>query len=140
NLSLAIASLKDDLTPPKDTRRWTGIAVSADTLQPVGLPEGFEVRVDNLLVLFNSASGDDGATPTPTEATPLDWSVLYPDDTDALNALSGETALSVSGDITIDLDGFVLLAGGFAVTKTTPSVDLLGEGAEEQVDLLRIDL
>src|SRR6266850_877665 len=48
-------------------------------------------------------------------------------------------AITVSGDITIDLDGYVLLAGGFAVNKSTPSVDLLGDGVVD-VDLLRIDL
>ena len=135
NLSLAIAKVTDATST--DTRRWLGVVASADSLGPAGLPTGFELHVDNLSVLLNSASGDDGAG---TAATPLDWSVLYPNATDALNALRGETALSVSGDITIDLDGYVLLAGGFAVTKTTPSVDLVGDSAEEQVELLRIDL
>ena len=136
NLSLAIASVTDATLP--DTRRWTGVVASADGLEPVGLPAGFELQVRNLEVLFNTASGDDGAG---TQAQPIDWSVLYTHEADALNTLNGDTALSVSGDITIDLGGYVLVAGEFAVSKTTPTdVDLTAVLLDVDVDLLRIDL
>ena len=107
---------RDAGDPATDTRRWLGIVASADSLGPEGLPEGFVLQVDNLLVRFNSASGDDG-TAAAEVAVPIDWSALYTDTTDALNALSGDLQLSVSGQITIDLGGYVLLAGGFAAEQ-----------------------
>ena len=49
--------------------------------------------------------------------------------------------LAVSGDITINLGGYVLVAGEFAVSKTTPTdVDLTADLQDVDVDLLRIDL
>src|SRR5206468_12938024 len=60
------------LTPPTDTRKWTGIAAKADGLSVVGLPSDFDIEVNNLSVLFNTKSGNNGAA-TPVAAAAIDW-------------------------------------------------------------------
>ena len=128
NLSLAIASVTDATPedPATDTRRWLGSLSVPIAWGRKGLPEGFVLQVDNLLVRFNSASGDDGDGRSGLPCR-IDWSALYPDSTDALNALSGDLQLSVSGDLWVDLGGFVQVFGGFAFTKSSMDVTLAGE-------------
>ena len=136
NVSLAIASVSG----ATDKRRWTGIAASADLLSVVGLPSDFTLDVTNLSVLFNQATGNDGANPA-ADPVPINWSALV-DAGDPLNALAASTTLAVSGNLTVNLGGYVLAAGGFDVTKTEEvGVNLGSEnGTSVDVDLLRIDL
>ncbi|MDG1364062.1 MAG: hypothetical protein P8Q54_11370, partial [Akkermansiaceae bacterium] len=138
NLSLAIASVTDATPedPQTDTRRWTGIGVSVGGLGVVGLPNDFTLEAGNLKVLFNTASGDDV---TGDGATRIDWDKLIADTNNPLHGLTADKDLEVTGDITVDLGGYVLAAGSFGVTRSDSNVDLLGSGAVD-VDLLRIDL
>ena len=51
-----------------------------------------------------------------------------------LLALSGDLGLSVSGDLWVDLGGFVQVFGGFALTKSSMDVTLAGETQPTTVD------
>jgi Ca2+-binding RTX toxin-like protein len=136
DLSIAIASL--DNPTAGDTRRWLGFAASASGMGPEGLPDNFDIRVDNLLALSNSASGKDSLNVTPAR---LNWSAIYTDAADPLNALTGATVFSVEGDVTLNLGGYVMVAGGLSVSRTTQTgVDLMDDGVLVDLDLLRIDL
>src|SRR5258705_8413751 len=68
------------------------------------------------------------------------WVVVPNDGTDVVIEGEGGVILSVSGQITIDLGGYVLLAGGFGVSKSSQSGVSLGANGTLDVDLLRIDL
>ena len=125
DLHVAMARIADQ---PSDTRRWTGISASADNMVVVGLPSDFTLRVDNLSVLLNSATG----------ATPLSWDSLIA--TGPLNGLSGSKAFEVSGDLTLNLSGYVMVAGGFSIEKTTPTDVDLGSNGILNIDLLTISL
>ena len=130
NLSLAIATVTD--AAPADTRRWTGIAASANGMNAIGLPTDVTLTLDNLTAQYNTASGTGGSG----TLAPIDWSTLYPDVTDPLHDLTGGPVLSVEGDLTVNLGGYVLAAGHVSINQTT-DVDA---GLDVNVDLLTIDL
>ena len=85
---------------------------------------------------FNTASGNDGAG---HDATRINWSELVAD-TNPLNALDGDLELSVSGDLWVDLNGFVQVFGGFAFTKSSMDVTLAGETEPTTVDVMTFAL
>ncbi len=117
DLHLGIATVMDSGSPAIDTRQWIGIAASADGLTEVGLPNDFEITINDLLVQFNSASGNDGSA-SPMDATEIDWDPLIWSATNPLNDLAGATELAVSGAIRLNLGGYVMVGGSFAIAKT----------------------
>ena len=134
NLALTIATVAN--ASVTDTRRWTGVAVGADAVSLVGLPD-VTMTADNLEVRFNKASGNNGTTPN---TTALDWSLLYPGTDDPMNGLSGSTTLSITADVTLDVDGYVLAAGRLGFSRTSRTGVDLGANGLLDVDLLRFDL
>ncbi|MCX8497180.1 MAG: hypothetical protein ORN51_13450, partial [Akkermansiaceae bacterium] len=146
NLQLAIARVSNPSTstPPTDLRRWTGIAASVASMTPVGLQDNLTLAVASLKVLSNQASGANGAT----QAAPINWSGLVPTGNPLLD-LPTATTLALSGDITLNLAGYVMVAGGFSMVQTNNQMlidgtSLTGAGltgvAIQTIQLTNVDL
>ena len=122
-------------TAANDTRRWTGIAASADSMSVVGLPDTFTVEARDLSVKYNKASGALGAA----MASAIDWSLVVSASANPIRSLTSDSALVVSGLMRFNLGGYVLASGSFVVAKGTA---LVAATTSETVsaDLLTIDL
>jgi hypothetical protein len=134
-LSLAIATVTDPTPsdPPTDRRKWTGLAATVGTITIVGLSDQYTLAANRIQILANWVSNGEQSTPK------ADWSVLFPDPNQPLHDVAPETEYSISGSITVDLNGFVRATGGFTYEKTTlENVDLYGDGKTLGLDLLQI--
>ncbi|MDP1903262.1 MAG: LEPR-XLL domain-containing protein, partial [Pseudomonadota bacterium] len=126
---LALAS--DKLTP---SRSWTALQASAADVAFVGI-DGLTVAADSVDVAINQAASDGSlidwlARPLSVATGPADSLTL------ALDGSRGEL-LRASGNLDLDLFGFVQLSGGFAFEKTTADIRL-DDGSDLTIDLLAI--
>ncbi|MEO0510569.1 MAG: LEPR-XLL domain-containing protein, partial [Verrucomicrobiota bacterium] len=129
NVDLAFALLSDS---SDFSRFWTSLQLSADEVTFSGL-SGVDITANAIDVVVNQMSADgrlvDYATQGLTIATGASSSITFDMDSDR-----GEL-LEASGNMDIDLFGFIALSGSFAIEKSSDSV-LLSDGDTVSVDKL----
>src|SRR5262249_46219049 len=80
------------------TRAWTGLAASATSVSPYGLPDA--LHLDNLSVFKNSAVDSASLTPPPL----LEWANVAQVSGTALANLHNNVTLAVEGALTLNLN------------------------------------
>ena len=135
NAGLDLAMLKPGLTAVQagDTRSYLGLQLTVGQAGLVGLEDvPLEFTAADVLVQINQASGDNGAA-APIVAQRLDWDqALAGNDPDLLPIFAIDPALLLtsvvelraSGTVAMNLVGFVLVNGGFAIEKRRINVDV----------------
>ena len=117
------------------TDSYTGITGSLTSLSVVGV-SGLTLALTDLQFASNSTTAPSGAG----TGDLVDWNTLSSGDI----ALDENTALLVSGSLTLDISGFVLLGADFAFSQTTGVSAEVGAagGADDLVgaDLLSFSL
>ncbi|MDP1573114.1 MAG: hypothetical protein Q8M04_02640, partial [Pseudomonadota bacterium] len=126
---LVLAS--DKLTP---TRSWTALQASAADVAFVGI-DGLTLAADTIDVAINQAAADGSL---------IDWlgqplAIATGPATSLTLELDGQAGplIRASGNLDIDLFGFVQLSGGFAIEKSEASLED-ADGVALTVDLLTI--
>ncbi|MDP1580674.1 MAG: hypothetical protein Q8M02_10365, partial [Candidatus Didemnitutus sp.] len=116
------------------TRSWTTLEGNASRVAFIGVT-GLTVEADTLALAINRAASDN--TLVNFAHTPLTVSTgPGTDRTISLSSANGPT-LRASGNVKVDVFGFVQLSGGFAFDKTQKTVKL-ADGTEVATDLLAI--
>jgi len=93
-------------------RSWTGLYATASEVSPRGLPEGFDIAVTDIEVIFNKASVTALPGGALTDGTKLDW-VNVAQFTAVPDVFDAGTDLKVAGTLTLDAFGFVDLGARF---------------------------
>ena len=94
-------------------RSWTGVAAGINAMGVHGLPSAFELEILNLALRFNGKAAD---------ASKLDWAALaalpgdaFGLDGTALAQITRATDISISGQLYLNIDGFVIALAGFSI-------------------------
>ena len=113
-----------------DLRSWMGLAAHVNAMQIHGLPDTFELAILNLDVLFNSPATLDGSR--------LNWSHLagLTDDPfgifgTQLGTMTNLTSLEVSGELYLNISGFVIVLAHFDIFKS----EIAEDTAQGPIDL-----
>ena len=139
NASLELATIKPNLTAVQagDTRSYMGLELGVAQAELLGLEDiPLIFRATDVLVQVNQASGTTNGT-TGTLAARLDWTTALATNTGDLPSFSGTDGLSnaielhAEGTVALDVAGFVVGQGSFAITKGTVDLDLNGNGFSE---------
>lgn len=116
------------LSPSGFARTYYAITASVNGAGMTGLPTGVTIAATNLNFASNSSSGSAGTATTAPAA--LNWTTMVdtnPNDTTFTKSVVsvGGSAVTltgsefaISGNLTLDLDGFVLGSGSFAFFQT----------------------
>lgn len=116
-------------------RSWTGLYATAAQVAPRGMPEGFEITVSDIAVIFNKATNADT-----TAGTKLDW-INVAQFTAVPDVFDAGTDLKVSGTLMLDAFGFVDLGATFdlqVVSGVTAQLD--SDAAVEDARLLLLGM
>ena len=125
NLALALQTDRSGAA-----RSWTTLEAGVGSAGFVGV-EDLTVAVDSLSLAINRSAADgstadfsDGATELAVLTGPASSQAL------SLDGSRGEV-LEVAGNLSLDVFGFVQVAGGFALTKQSAPLDLTLAGGDE---------
>ncbi|WP_372993928.1 hypothetical protein, partial [Sulfitobacter sp.] len=121
-------------------RSWTGLYATASQVAPRGLPEGLEIAVTDIEVVFNKATVTALPGGVATKGTKLDW-VNVVQFTAVPDVFDAGTDLKVAGTLTLDAFGFVDLGARFDLQVISGvQAQLDTDAALEDANLLLLGL
>ena len=129
SVDFALAILSENSVDVGDTvRSWTSLKANASNGDFEGI-EGVEISGDTLIVAVNRAAVDG----TLVDYTNRNLDVRTGADSTMALDLDGSRGelLEISGNLAINLFGFFMVSGGFAITKSTGSITLSDTDATE---------
>ncbi|MHC4396401.1 MAG: hypothetical protein ACYS1A_12170, partial [Planctomycetota bacterium] len=149
-IDFGLAMMKVFDPAPGDTRSWMALATTttAGLASVVGI-EGFELTVNDFTLEVNHAGGDDnGAENSAINFIATDFGTyagiggglrISTGSSSSIEILSTDEILSVSGDLGLDISGFVVLEGTFAFEKSGEPVTItLTDSSTVDVEVLTI--
>ncbi|MEN9775556.1 MAG: hypothetical protein RL322_2626, partial [Pseudomonadota bacterium] len=136
DFGLALMSSRAD-----PTRKWTSLEATAGSLEFVGI-DGLTMAGDTLSLAINQAekAGDRVVDSRAMKLASAPLQVATGPDSEMdlnLDGREGES-LRASGNLTVDLFGFVAVQGGFAITQTYRDVTLSDGSTIEAAQVLTI--
>ncbi|MCI0346102.1 MAG: hypothetical protein L0221_11770, partial [Chloroflexi bacterium] len=143
NASLDLAIVKPQLPAGStDQRSYLALELSIGGVGFIGLPQDLvDLDVSGVTVQVNAATAADGTA----SSARLDWTVALDTNGGTLPAFTMDETVefTASADaVALDVAGFVVAQGGFALHKRTVNVDVNGDGdvADAGIDLLNANM
>ena len=133
---------------PQNSQSFTALRATAETIRPVGLPEGLELTVQDVDVQINAASqttaGQVVADPPVIDFTASDFdddgmadgSLAIATGGDDVEIDYDETLLAILGSLTIDAFGLVVGSGTFAMEKSQGDFAITNAEGEPTTEVL----